>query len=99
MSAQKQNNDRLGKAESKKRKRLSELGIEYDFPGYTALLPKKEEYTTASTSKLKGEPTSVPDSSSAKPSNQTKSKIVKTSEPLGRREKEATASKVKKQTP
>lgn len=41
-SAQKLNNDRLGKSETKKRKKLADLGIEYDFPGYTALLPNKE---------------------------------------------------------
>jgi len=99
MSAQKQNNYRLGKAESKKRQRLSELGIEYDFPGYAALLPNKEKDTAASNLKSKAEPNLEPDLGSTEASSQKKLKVLKTSELPERGQKEPTAPKLKKQTP
>jgi nucleolar protein 15 len=38
--------DRLMKRENKKRKQLEALGIEYDFPGYSATVSKKPTKTT-----------------------------------------------------
>jgi len=81
------NNDRLGKSETKKRKKLAELGIDYDFPGYTALLPTKEN-DAAETQSIPGSEQASISSTPAK-----KAKTSKAAEAPKQQEEAAVAPK------